>query len=593
MKKLFGLILSAMLGCMFFQSCIDDKLEDNGGSSTLNDGKCYMSLRFDVKRSHGDGMSTRTFKPTKPDEDFERTISDFRVFLVKQDDETAPVVELKNIPMLNTVTTKSFEIKPEYKHGYQLYVVANSAGSGLTLDLSSAKAFRGTYSLVNKNACENVWRPDHFLMVNTNNEASDFANYTHVYAKFGDDYDLEHTDPTPYGGVPIEIDDTTNYTYDKPYHVDVKLERVAAKIVVDCSNAEFDFSDWGNKFHDVYVEDVTLINAANSFNLVQQWQIASYQGGEYFGFEWAERKENGEVPDDAPFGYPFLWAITPGGDVNSTPSKIYYNQIANFTDFDNKTLKADAAQHFVKLDANKKATIYCLENASPLYLDFVSEFTKGKDEITTSSDWEKLLQTGMRNRVTGVLFRVRAKIKDDSHNTEGLTPDPNKGTWTKAKTRASADNDEYRTFYCYGNTVSPYMSELLKENPELTTEKGISATSSVKQMRDAGIMVYEDGYMYYIHWIQDQNYQYFWNYMGKSEWNEAWPFNYLAVLRNTRYEVNVAGIEELGMDLPGREIDWWYEELIEGNDYLLFPISNPFSVEKMKKTVQNLKNKAI
>ncbi len=590
MKKLFGLILSATVVCMLFQSCNDDKFVDNG-SSEINDGKCYMTLRFNVKRLHSDKDATRTFEPTYGDEDFERTITDFRIFLVKQNDDDAPVVELKDIEMLNSYTTKPFEIKSAYKHGYQLYVVANLGGS-FNLDLSSAKAFRGTYSLVTKGACENLWQQNHFLMVNVNNEASDFANYTHVYQKWEDGYDLEHTDATPNGGVPVEIDDNTSYTYDNPYCVKVNLERVAAKIVVDCSAEDYDFTSYYTcQFHDVHVEGVALINGANCFNLVQQWQIACYQGGEYFAYEWLKEQNYGDitVPDGAPFGYPFLWAVTPGGDISTTPSQIYYNQISDFTDFDNKALKDGALEKFQSLDANKKATIYCLENSSPLYLDFFNDFTKGVTPVEKYDEGQDFLKTGMRNRATGVLFRVRAKIKVDSHTTDGLTPDPDKGTWTKSKTRASS-GDEYRTFYCYKETLTPYLSQLLNDYPELSN-KGISSTSTVKQMRDAGMKVYEDGYMYYIHWITDQNYQYFWNYMDSND--EAWPFNYLSVLRNTRYEVNVTSVYDIGMDLPGRQVNR-YGIVVEGNDYLLFPVKNPVNDEDMKEEwLQKLKNKAI
>ncbi len=177
MKNLFGWILSALVVSLFSQSCTDSNVESAGAFPHSGDGKCYMSLRFDVKQSHGSAPATRTFQPTEPDEDFERTVSDFRIFLVKKDDPDAAVVELKDIPMLNATTTKPFLINSAYTHGYLLYVVVNSNGT-LNLDLSSGKAFRGTYNQVTKAACAKVWQRDHFLMVNVNNEASDFSSYT-------------------------------------------------------------------------------------------------------------------------------------------------------------------------------------------------------------------------------------------------------------------------------------------------------------------------------------------------------------------------------------------------------------------------------
>lgn len=596
MKKLFGFTLLAIAVSMSFQSCRDDNLVNGGGSSRLDDGKCYMSLRFDVKQSHDSDPSTRTFQPTEPDEEFERTVADFRIFLVKKDDPTAAVVELKDIPMRDAVTTQPFEINKAYTHGYLLYVVANAAGN-VNLDLSSGEAFRGTYKPGTKETCENIWRPGHFLMVNVNNEASDFADYKHVNSNGGEDFDFEYTDSTPNGGVPVEIDDNTEYTYDNPYIVKVNLERLAAKIVVDCSGENFDFSSttYSHKFSDVHVESVALINGANCYNLVQQWQIACYQGKYYFADHWNRKYYSPNIlPDGAPFGYPYLWAVTPGGDIASVPSQIYYNQVANFTDFENRKLQDGAEQLFMSLDASKKATMYCLENASPLYLDFIGSFTKGVNAVENSSLWVRALQTGMRNRATGVLFRVRAKVKGDSHNSDGLTPDPDTGKWD---TRAAAD-DDYPTFYCYQNTVSSYLQELLNLYPTLAT-KGITTASSAQELRAAGVRVYEDGYMYYMHWITDKNYQYFWNYASPSQFDEAWPFHYLAVLRNTRYEVNVTGVSELGMDLPGREFQYSRysgTKVVEGTNYMLYPVylEDDSMYGYMNDDVLNgLKNKAI
>ncbi len=597
MKQLLGLIISTLMVSISFQSCIYDEWEDRGGSSNSGDGKCYMSLRFDVRKSHSYGVATRTFQPTEPDEDFERNVADFRIFLVKKDDPKAAVVELKDIPMRDAVTTLPFEINSEYAHGYLLYVVVNSAGT-LNLDLSSGEAFRGTYNQVSKEACANVWQRDHFLMVNANNEASDFADYTSGPNSDGDTLKFEHTDPTPNGGVPIEIDDNAEYTYDNPYYVKVTLERVAAKVVVDCSGENFDFSSqtYANKFSDVHVDGVALVNGANCFNLVQQWKIACYQGKKFFCYTWNKKIiSQNLLPDGAPYGYPYLWPITPAGDVTTVPSQIYYNRVANFTDFDNKKLQDGASEIFVSLDANKKATMYCLENASPLYLDFMNDFNTA---VESYSYGENMLQTGMRNRATGVLFRVRAKVKGDDHNTDGLTPDPDPGEWdTRA---ATATDDDYRTFYCYAGTVTAYLNELLTTYPSLATSKGLSSTSTVQELRAAGVRVYEDGYMYYMHWITDQNYQYFWNYASPSQFDEAWPFKYLAVLRNTRYEVNVTGVSELGMDLPGR--DFAYNQynkkttVLEGTNYMLYPVYT--GTESMEghmsdAILQKLNNKAI
>ncbi len=609
-RAIYKWMLLGVLAIMSLQSCVYDKIEDSPATPDDNDGKTYMAIRFEFKQLRQNGVETRTFLPSYEDEDYERKVSDFRIFLVNREDPDAEVIEIKGVPMADEVTTEPFEIERQYIHGYLLYVVANAAGSGFSPDLSSGKAFRGSYSPGSTAACSQIWLENNFLMVNMNNEAADRDTY--IAMRENDpvkefvalDTQPVADDPTPNGGVPIEIDENQNYPYSDPYRVKVTLERLAAKIVVDCSEENFDFQghDYYNDFHDVRVTGVALVNAANCFNLVQQWKIACYQGPKYFNFEWEKRRkgtwQNDPIPDNSPYGYPYLWAVSPTSDIMTTPSDIYYNQISDFTDFDNQKLRDGANDLFTAvIDATEPVTFYCLENTSPLYLDFMNNFVKGINEIQDGpcygvdnsplyQFWEKTLNDGMRNRVTGVLFRVRAKIKDDSHADGDLILDPDKGVWTK-----DAADDSYRTFYGYDDAVYPRLEELINEKSELASL--INSSSSIKELRDAGVKVYEDGYMYYVHWIVDQNYEYMWNYPDEADEGDA--FNYMAVLRNTRYVVKVASVSEIGMDLPGRAIEFtWRKRLIlQGSDYLLAPTNSSDFYFNIQNYLPYLKNKAL
>lgn len=608
-KTICKWMLLGVLASMSLHSCVYDKIEDCPATPDDNDGKTYMTLRFEFKKLRQSGVETRTFQPSYEDEDYERKVSDFRIFLVNREDPDAEVIEIKGVPMADEVTTEPFEIDRQYMHGYLLYVVANAAGSGFSPDLSSGQAFRGIYKQGSIAACSQIWSKNNFLMVNVNNEAADRDTY--IAMREGDT-NLTNPlpvadDPTPNGGVPIEIDEGREYPYSNPYRASVTLERLAAKIVVDCSGENFDFEgqDYYNDFHDVRVTGVALVNAANCFNLVQQWKIACYQGPKYFNYEWEQRRKgtwnHDAIPANSPYGYPYLWAVSPASDIMTTPSEIYYNQISDFTDFDNQKLRDGADALFTTVnDASVPVTMYCLENTSPLYLDFMNNFNKNTqrvDESYTAVDgspiygfWAQTLEDGMRNRVTGVLFRVRAKIKDDSHNNGDLIQDPDKGTWTKANTRASGD--DYRTFYGYDEAVYPRLEELINDQPELAGK--ISSTSTVKELRDAGVKVYEDGYMYYIHWIVDQNYEYMWNYPNEAD--EGDSFNYMAVLRNTRYVVKVNSVKEIGMDLPGRDIEYtWIKQrrILQGSDYLLAPTNSSNYSFKIQNYLPYLKNKAL
>lgn len=100
--------------------------------------------------------------------------------------------------------------------------------------------------------------------------------------------------------------------------------------------------------------------------------------------------------------------------------------------------------------------------------------------------------------------------------------------------------------------------------------------------------------MYYMHWITDQNYQYFWNYDGEAD--EGWPFNCYAVLRNTRYEVKVKKVSYIGMDLPGREITMRNQdnrETLEGEEYMLLRTNMSSWTFYKEDFLPYLKNKAI
>lgn len=573
--RTYGLtLLSVLLCAILCPSCIYDKLDDTCGKPSITDGKCYMSLRFNLKKQSSGTPLTRTYEPTYEDEDYERKVSDFRIFLVDRNDPSAPVVELKDIPMVDKTTTEPFEIDPKWRHGYLLYVLANS-GDSFHPDLSSGKAFRGTYEMGAAEACANLWKPNHFLMINVNNEASDMDLYKSE--------SIDYEDKTPNGGVPIEIPDGKNYPYDNPYQAQVTLERVAAKIVVDCSQEDYDFSGYTykGKFTDVRVDGVALLNSAHAFNLVQQWKIAFYKDVTAYKTEdslknfyelWHKYYEGSTwnwQPDDAPYGYHYLCAVTPQGDINSIPSQLYYSRLAEFTDFENQALREGADQLFTPLKSDKTLTFYCLENVTPLYLDFIKEENRtGLSQHYISQD-NLAIRTCMRNRATAIVFQVRAKLKPDNHSTGDLIKDPDKGEWDKASTTQAESDDGYRTFYCYKTTVSFLIDEILRFEPELA-EKGITASSSIKELRNAGVKVFEDGYMYYTHWIQDQNYKYLYTFVNGND--ESEEFNYFGVLRNTRYELNVGSVNELGMDLPCRQVDESGNIIAEGKNYMLCPI---------------------
>lgn len=534
-------MLAAMLLCT--TSCIYDEITEDAPPHS-GDGKAYIRIKVGFK--DGNAMKTRTYEPSYEDEDSERKVSGFRVFLVKKDDPSAEVVELKDLPMLDETTTKPFEIDPAYTHGYLAYIVAN-AGS-IEPKTTSGNDFRGEYALT-ESGCAKVWEPNHFLMVNVRNQ---------IPEKDGE---------APYGGVPLEIDEPGKYGIDNPFTLTITLERLAAKVVVNCDAGDYDFGglykDFPGFFKDVKIESVALINCVNRLYLIQRWRKTIL-----YEEQWEDASKSESTPEGAPYGYPYLWCITPSSDVSYPTTSGYYNRFSDFTDFSSYSLKPEASGRFIPIDQKTNSvTMYCLENNSPNYLELWSAFDASKDDIGDDNQWQYAFGTKMRSRCTGVLFRVRAKVKADSHHTGEVIVDPEEGKWT-TKSQLSASDEDYPTFYCYRKYVTSSLEALFRDNPSLTG-KGLTASSSVKELRSAGVKVYENGYMYYVHWITDMNYKYLYTY--KTEPDEADEFNDIAVLRNTRYEISVGSVSEIGMDLPGREVDN-AGTVIEGNKYQLYPI---------------------
>lgn len=139
-------------------------------------------------------------------------------------------------------------------------------------------------------------------------------------------------------------------------------------------------------------------------------------------------------------------------------------------------------------------SLYCLENNSPYYLEELG--------ITDSN---ALPYTKMKGRTTAVIFRAKATLSDGE------------------------------TFYRYNDTLYGDLGVLLAENI-----LGLSPDASTVDLRNQGIEVFENGYVYYTYWIKDTNY---------TDRNEE----YYAVMRNTWYKLKITGVNGIGSDVPGGE----------------------------------------
>lgn len=81
-KAICKWMLLGVLASMSLQSCVYDKSEDCPATPDDNDGKTYMSIRFEFKQLRQSGVETRTFQPSYEDEDYERKVGSPAIFRV-------------------------------------------------------------------------------------------------------------------------------------------------------------------------------------------------------------------------------------------------------------------------------------------------------------------------------------------------------------------------------------------------------------------------------------------------------------------------------------------------------------------------------
>lgn len=465
----FIIYMSCVLpGVLFFSGgCIKDScqgLRDNDGNGA------YLVLHImqaERGRSTGD-------QPALGSEG-EREISNLHVYLAKPDfSEIRKVSETEDLIR----TPEGYKSRPiEVVTGdYLLYLVANATHADRSAFIPSVvpvSGFSGPYTLDGEDEMGKFATDGFFVMANEQHAVPEEPGYSN-------------------GGVPVSI--RKEHTQGNPSVVSVRLDRLAAKIVPDVSEGvvsaidgiELLSGEGGYSIARVEVDGVGLLNAVNSFNLVQQWA----KGESYAS----------DIRD--------MCLVSPAGKAGY-PLTGYYHRISEYVDGVAMTVKPEAP--FVA----PGTALYCLENHSFDYPD-------GR------------VPTKYKGRTTAVLFRVKAYVNKRDEDVPGVT------------------ELSGHTFYGYDTYLFATLEELKQSYPEL------SALESCTQLRQAGVQVYEEGYMYYTHWIRDTN------HTDNGEY-------YYSVVRNTRYGLTVVKISGLGDDIPGGPYD--PEDPIDPDDMgiLIYP----------------------
>ena len=485
MKHLFIFIAAVGL-CLCCTSCAND---DDEIRAKAKGESIYLQLTL------SDGMPvTRTSGDTIADETTERKVSDLSVFLLKAGSTqtpdvtgtTSPFLQFGSVRINQNNQTDLIEIPAEKQGTYKLYVLTNTGlNSSFSPILTSEQTFIGQYGTYGYSAAKNFWAPNQFFMSNRQNAVNGVAS--------------------------VEVNLTGHHPMEDPVRVEVNMERMALKVVVtEATNIDVKpvgtnvyGTDKNYKLSSMTVDGVCLMNCATKFNLIQQWKNAT---------------KASDYSTATPKGYPELLLVSPSSDKNYSIETGYYNRWADLVNPTTKLI--NSSTEFVE----PGKPMFCFENNSPYYTDLLATETSQSSMAVCAAG-----KTKMKGRVTAVAIRVRCELEGGGYSTDDLPLDPNVGSWTRAGGSGG------QTFYQYNDVFYADIAKLLAVNTGLTS---ISTTSTVSQLRNAGVKVFENGYMYYVHWIKDQNYQ------DDGE-------HYYSVMRNTYYGLEVQQINGFGEDIPG------------------------------------------
>lgn len=311
------------------------------------------------------------------------------------------------------------------------------------------------------------------------------------------------TDKT--GGQEITVSAENDYDNPAKTASPIKLDRLAAKITykqkeggVDITAAESQLT----ALEGITFNGFDLVNGIKDFYLQQHWSGATTTGVSHINT-----------------------LLTP--EVKNNASDNFYNRWDEF-----RTItKEDNGSYTAAIDLKKvtygAGPLYCMENNSGSTA--IDCFAEGSD---------------LNGNTTGVIFKATAAVTGSdgiagtncfyAYNGEyfatlaavqgkfpGAFDDKNGGTNAEAELKAAQDE----LTAAYGKT-------------DATAKEQAISDFRVKY----NIHVYEDGVMYYTHYIEDQNY---------TAAKDGQQVKYQSVMRNTVYGLTVNSVKNIGDDIPG------------------------------------------
>lgn len=317
------------------------------------------------------------------------------------------------------------------------------------------------------------------------------------------------TDKT--GGQAITV--SAENDYDNPARTaePIKLDRLAAKITYEEKQEGVDISAAIGELSvltEIDFGGFALVNGIKNFYLQQHWSTTA-------------PTTTGDIHINT--------LLTPTVTNNGTAN--FYNRWDDF-----RTVSKVGDSYTAAIDRMNTSfttnALYCMENNSGSTAE--NCFAEGSD---------------LNGNTTGVIFKATATVTGSDE--------------CAGKNCFYAYNGEYFATLADVQTKYPAVfddkdgldndriEELAKAEGELKSAKAETASgeATVKTISDFrvkyNIHVYEDGVMYYTHYIEDQNYT-----AVISEQNTT-QVHYQSVMRNTIYGLTVNSVKNIGDDIPG------------------------------------------
>lgn len=517
MKKFYYLV-AGILSMGMLASCSNEEniVAENNGNQQAN---AYLTLTL-VGADNGASRTQPGEDGTDEGEPGESQITSAMVLLCAQDGTISQAVPTSNL----TSTEAGVQTQPiaVTEGTYYVYVIANP---GTYTPATGVKVTDVIMDNIDANTMNGYSTNGKFIMFNECN-GKNATTGAEITVTAANDYDNPATTKDP-----------------------IKLDRLAAKITYKEADA-VDISAAKNQLgalESITFNGFKLVNGVKKVNLQQHWSA--------------------DTPTASAFAK-INTLLTPAATIGTD----FYNQWSDYSTITTTPAEGGGETYTEVTDEVKdaeweKTPLFCMENNSGSTAE--NCFAAGAD---------------LQGNTTGVLFKATATLRADASD---KIAGENCFYGYNGQYFASLEalQTEYPSVFDDNNDQTDAAAELKAAQDELTAAvAGTEEDADVKTVSDFRVKylvrVFEDGVMYYTHYIEDQNYT-----AANSE-NKQVLYN--AVMRNTIYGLTVQSVKNIGDDVPGGwnpDVD--PEEPIDVPNYLQVECEvNPWVLSNYNVTLQ-------